>query len=287
VAVGVGPLTFDTRQSFGLAWGNVRGADGTTDFPGPAIAVLEEAGPSTAKTALLVLGSYRGHWGDAVVLMGKKALSFLHRYEVPDNASFDFFAARLPALAALPRWPWILGPGLVGLLAARRVFSKGEALVVAAAFATPLLACLLVQTTSRYRAAEAAPLALGAGLLVAVLLDGVPLSKKALLAVAACALSGLAFLPAVIPAPRHRFSDALLAATLYERDGRPDAGAEEIRRYVRDGVDDRDRAEGLRGARLWWLGARPPGMIPASELAPPAHRFHAPLETFPAPPDGK
>jgi len=284
VAAGTGPLTLDARQAYNLAWGNAHGADGTLTFPGEAVAILEKARGSAAKAALLVLQGYRGRWSELLTLFGKKLLLFFNAYEASDNASLPFFAARLPILRLLPTFPLLLGAGLVGLVVGvrTRLLDRVEALLCAASFATPLLSCLLVPPNSRYRVGVAGPLAFGVGLFAAFVWEKrrAPVRALGLVAVAA-AVSCVALLPAPIPTPRHRSADALVTATLLERGGRPREGAAEIRRYVREGLDDTERAAGLEAARFWWVGGRSPAILDPSELAPAEKRFRAPLSTFP------
>jgi hypothetical protein len=288
VVAGAGPLTFDARQAYNLAWGNAHGADGTLTFPGEAVAVLEGAHGSTAKAALLVLRGYRGRWGELCSLSAKKLALFFNAYEASDNASLPFFTERLGILGLLPGFPLLLGSGLAGLVLAlrTRLLEKADAIVCVAAFATPLLSCLLVPPNSRYRVGVAGPLAFGAGLFAALVWERRAMPVRALaLAAGAAAISCASLLPPPIPAPRHRSADALVYATLLERNGRPREGAEEIRRYVLEGLDDTERAAGLEAARFWWVGGRAPAILDPSELAPPEKRFRAPLSTFPQPPD--
>ncbi|MGZ6972285.1 MAG: hypothetical protein ACXVID_11515, partial [Thermoanaerobaculia bacterium] len=279
ISAGVPPLTFDTRQAIGLVWGNVRGADATTSSPPGMDEILEEARGSTLRTARLVLESYKGAPLDLPKLFLKKFATFWNAFEVPDNANFYFFRDRLKILRWLPVFPCLLGAGLVGLFAAlmRGVLRREEGLLAAIAILTPLAACLLVQTTSRYRAAMAGPLALGAGLFFLFIIEEIRrrrLRTAILLALPAGLLSLVPLLPSTIPAGRHRFSDALVYATLIEAKVSPEAGAAEIERYLAEGGDDRDRDSGVASARAWLAsGGRPNVGLAPEGVAPPERRF--------------
>jgi hypothetical protein len=178
----------------------------------------------------------------------------------------------------------MVGVGFVGLFAAlaRGVLRKEEGWLVAVAIGTPLAACLLVQTTSRYRIGAVPPLALGIGLFVFLSFEEWRARRRArglLLGAAALLVSGLsAFLPSPIPAPRHRWADAIVAATLAEaRDG-PEAGAGEIRRYLKEGTDDSNRAAGERAALVWLSGDRRFTRVAPEGVAPPGQRYVAEVD---------
>jgi hypothetical protein len=282
ISAGVPPLTFDTRQAIGLVWGNVEGADGTTSSPASMGEILAEARGSTLLTARLVLESYREAPLDLPKLFLKKFATFWNGFEIPDNASFYFFRDRLRLLRLLPVFSCVLGAGLVGLFAAltRGVLRREEGLLVAIAILTPLAACLLVQTTSRYRVAMAGPLALGAGLFALFTFEAIRhrrLRETSILALAAAALSLFPLLPSVIPAGKHRFADSLVYATLVEAKVSPEAGAAEIARYLAEGMDDRDRDRGVSASRAWLTSGDRSNIGLAPEgVAPPARRFRAP-----------
>jgi len=282
VSVDVPPLTFDTRQAIGLVWGNAEGADGTTSSPASMGEILAEARGSTLRAARLVLESYRDAPLDLPKLFLKKFATFWNSFEVPDNASFYFFRDRLGILRMLPVFPCLLGIGGIGLCAAlsRRVLRREEGLLAFVAILTPLAACLLVQTTSRYRAAMAGPLALGAGLFILFTFEEVRRrrTRNALVLVgAAGALSLIPLFPSTIPAGHHRFADALVYATLVEARVSPAAGAAEIGRYLAEGMDDRDRDRGVSAARAWLASGDRSNIGLAPEgVAPPARRFRAP-----------
>ena len=281
LAAGVPPLTFDTRQAIGLAWGNARGADGTTALPPTMKAVLDEAKGSTSKTARLVLAG----WADAplglLALWGKKAVTFFLSYEVPDNSNWYFFRDRLAPLKVLPVFPCIVGVGTVGLLAAfsRGVLRKEEELLVLVAMASPLAACLLVQTTSRYRIGVAAPLALGAGMLVFLSFEEWRARRRAPVirwGLAAMVLGGLsAYLPSPIPTPHHRWADTIVGATLTEARAGPEAGEREIRRYLEEGRDDPQKEDGKKGTDVWLTGRRDFTRLAPGGIAPPSRRYGA------------
>jgi hypothetical protein len=279
ISAGVPPLTFDTRQAIGLAWGNAEGADGSTSSPESMGEILAEARGSTLRTARLVLESYKDAPLDLPKLFLKKFATFWNAFEVPDNANFYFFRDRLPILSALPVFSCVLGVGLVGLFAAlaRGVLRKGEFALALVAVLTPLAACLLVQTTSRYRAALAGPLALGAGLFFLFIIEEIRrrrLRTAILLALPAGLLSLVPLLPSTIPAGRHRFSDTLVYATLVEAKVSPAAGAAEIGRYLAEGMDDRDRDLGVSAARAWLVsGDRSNIGLAAEGVAPPERRW--------------
>ncbi len=64
-------------------------------------------------------------------------------------------------------------------------------------------------------------------------------------------LSLVPLLPSTIYDARHRFSDTLVYATIAEAERGPEAAAEEIRRYVEEGGDDRAYDTALRAFRYW------------------------------------
>lgn len=287
VAVGVPPLTFDTRQAIGLAWGNAPGADGTVRPPASMLPILDEAKGSTPRTALLVVRAWDGRLSDLAGLLLRKGASFFGRLEVADNASFDHFRLHLPLLRLLPVFACLLGAGLVGLVAARRtrLLDGWETVVLSAGLLVPLASSILVQTTSRYRAGVAGPLALGAGLGVAVALArwSEPSRRRAVAlgATLALVLSLVPLLPPVIDAGRVRAVDTLVCATLTEARGDAEGARDEVLRYIREGQDDPDRSGGLLRVWLWWNGARRARIDPPG-VAPPEARFR-PLGPPPRP----
>jgi hypothetical protein len=278
VHAGVPPLTFDTRQAVGLAWGNGFGADATTNPPPGMEEILEEAGGSTSKTAKLVLEGYREAPLQLPKLLLKKLATFFNVYEVPDNANFYFFRDRLRILRMLPVFPCLVGAGLVGLFAAlsRGVLRREEGLLALVAILTPLAACLLVQTTSRYRIGAIGPLALGGGFFLLFTLEEIHRRRwrvVCILAAAAGALSLVSLLPSVIPDGWHRFSDTLVYATIVEGQDGPAAAAVEVRRYVEEGGDDTRRQVGLAAVRYWAeSGDRSSSLVEPSGIAPPERR---------------
>jgi hypothetical protein len=282
ITAGVPPLTFDTRQAIGLAWGNAAGADASTSSPASMGEILAEARGSTTRTLRLVLESYDDAPLDLPKLWLRKLATFFNEYEVPDNANFYFFRDRMGILRMLPVFSCLLGAGGIGLGAAltRRFLRKEEGLLALVAILTPLAACLLVQTTSRYRAAMAGPLALGTGLFLLFIIEEIRrrrMRRAFLLAGAAGVLSLVPLLPSVIPAGRHRFADALVYATLVEAKVSPQAGAAEIDRYLAEGGDDRDRDAGVASARNWLAsGDRSNTGVAPEGVAPPGRRFSGP-----------
>jgi len=283
VAVGVPPLTFDTRQATSFVWGNVRGADATTVPPARMPAVLDEAKGSTLKAFQLVLASYRDAPLEYPRLLAKKLVTFFGGFEVPDDASLYFFRDRLPVLPMLPVYTCLLGPGIVGLCAAlaRGILRRGEALLALVAFLVPLGSSLMVQTVSRYRVAVSGPLALGAGLLLGICLDDLlraRVGRAAALAAGSLFLSGVTLLPSVIPAGRHRWVDTVVYATLVERHVSPQAAAGEVARYLEEGRDDPQRALGLIATRRWWNGDRSGVRLEPQGVASPGRRFAPPKE---------
>ena len=278
VAAGVPPLTFDTRQAIGLAWGNGFGANATTN-PAPDLEeILEEARGSTMKTAKLVLASYRDAPLELPKLFLKKLATFFNVYEVPDNANYYFFRDRLPLLKILPVFPCVLGAGIVGLCAAlsRGVLRKDEFLLALVGLLVPLASCLLVQTTSRYRAGAIGPLALGAGLFVLFTFEEIHhrrMRSVIVLTTAAAALSLVPLLPSVIPNGKHRFSDTLVYATIAEAKAGPADGAEEVRRYLAEGGDDPWREAGVASLKVWAeSGDRSNSLVDPEGVAPPERR---------------
>jgi hypothetical protein len=280
ISAGVPPLTFDTRQALGLVWGNGEGASASTSPPASMGRILTEARGSTLRTARVVLEGYKDAPLDLPKLLLRKFATFFNAYEAPDNASFYFFRDRLRILRWLPVFSCLLGAGLVGLIAARMlgVLRKGEFALAVVAILTPLAACLLVFTNSRYRAAIAGPLALGAGLFILITLKALRqrrLRELGLLAVAAGALSLVPLLPSVIPAGRHRFSDAMVYATLLEGQGDRAEAAREVQRYLEEGADDSLRNAGIVSLRHWYeTGNRDGANIAPEGLAPPERRLN-------------
>ena len=281
IAVGVPPLTFDTRQAIGLAWGNGRGADASTAPPAAMKEILEKAGGSTTRTARLVLEGYADAPWELPWLWAKKAATFFLAFEVPDNSNWYFFRDRLPVLGALPVFLSLVGIGIVGLCAAlaRGVLRKEEGWLVAVAIGTPLAACLLVQTTGRYRVGVVPPLALGAGFFAVLVFEEWRARSRARvlgLSLAALFVTILsAYLPSPIQTPRHRWADAIVEATIAEASEGPEAGAAEIRRYLLEGDDDPRRAAGEQAARAWLLGERSFTRVAPEGIAPPGRRYVA------------
>ncbi len=278
ISAGVPPLTFDTRQAIGLAWGNGFGADATTNPPPGMEEILEEAAGSTSKTAKLILEGYREAPLELPKLFLKKLATFFNVYEVPDNANFYFFRDRLPLLKAFPVFPCLLGIGGIGICAAltRRVLRKDELALAAVGILAPLAACLLVQTTSRYRAGAIGPLALGSGLFLLFTLEEIRRRRwraVIILAATAGALSLVPLLPSVIPDGRHRFSDTLVYATIVEGQQGPAAAAAEVRRYLEEGGDDQRRQVGIGAVRHWAeSGERSGSLVEPEGIAPPGRR---------------
>jgi hypothetical protein len=281
ISAGVPPLTFDTRQAIGLAWGNGFGANATTNPPPGMEEILEKAAGSTSKTARLVLEGYREAPLELPRLFLKKLATFFNVYEVPDNANFYFFRDRLGILRVLPVFPCLLGAGAVGLFAAlaRGVLKRTELFLAAVGVLAPLAACLLVQTTSRYRVGAIGPLALGCGLFLLLTFEAVRdrrLREASLLAVTAGALSLVPLLPSVIPASRHRFSDTLVYATIVEAQDGPAAAAVEVRRYLEEGGDDTRRQAGIAAVRRWAeSGDRSNSLVEPEGVAPPGKRLRS------------
>jgi hypothetical protein len=281
-AAGAPLFAFDTRGQVCLAWSCARGA-GTTNAPSPLLGIiLESAGGSTGSVVRQVAGSWQGDLAGFVGLELRKVATFFHRYEIADNANFEFFRDRLPVLGLLPVFACLLGPGLVGLGAAsaRRLLSVGEAALVWCAFLLPLGSCLIVSTTSRYRVAVAGPLSIGAGIGLTIVLSFAadrPGFRRAVPTLALAALvSCVPLLPAVVPTPRTTYSDAIVAATLAEARGSGADGAVEIGRYLREGTDDPYREVGIVAAQAWLAGQRDHARVDPSAVAPPEKRFRLP-----------
>jgi hypothetical protein len=278
--VGAPLLSFDTRPLVGIPWANARGADGSVTMSPLLMEVLREAGGSTLRAAVLTLGTWKDDPLGLPALGLRKLASSVNGAEVPDNASFTFFRDRLPWLARLPVFGCLLGPGVAGLLYARRrrLFRKGEGLLVAAAGIVPLGACLLVSTTTRYRSGAAAPLALGTALLGALVFEAVRARQmRPLLPYAALAalLTAQTILPSPVPAYPRRWSDTIVAATLTESRVSAEAGAAEIRRYLEERGDDPDRRRGLNAMNAWLAGERKFTRVEPAGIAPPGRRFSA------------
>ena len=280
VAVGAPPLAFDTRPLVGLPWANAKGADGSVDASPLLMDVLKEARGSTLRAGLLTLGTWRDDPAGLVLLVGRKLGSALNGAEVADNASFFFFRDRLPWLARMPLFTWVIGAGAAGLLLAgrQRLFRKGEGLLVAMAALVPLGACLMVSTTTRYRSGASAPLALGAALFTLLVFEAFrerrPLRLMPWVGLAA-ALTAVALLPSPVRAWPWRWADTLVAATLAEARVSPEAGAAEVRRYLVENRGDPDRARGLAAMNHWLAGRRDHTRVDPAGIAPLQRRFSA------------
>ena len=280
LAVGAPAFAFDTRPAVCFPWANARGADGSVDPSPLLLEVLREARGSTLRAATLSLATWRDEPAGLVVLLGRKLASAFNGAEIPDNASFPFFRERLWWLSALPVFACLLGTGVSGLVLAarRRLYRPGEAALVAVAALVPLAACLLVSTTTRYRTAAAAPLALGTGLLLSLSAEALRHRRVAGLIVplvGAGILSLQTLLPSPVPCPKSRWADSLVAATLAESRISPEAGAAEIRRYLQEGRDDPRRGEGMVAMNRWLAGDRSMTGVAAPGVAPVDRRFDA------------
>ncbi len=280
LVVGAPAFAFDTRPVVCFPWANARGADGSVD-PSPLLMeVLREARGSTLRAATLSLATWRDEPAGLVVLLGRKLASAFNGAEIPDNASFPFFRERLWWLGVLPVFACLLGTGVIGLVLAarRRLYRPGEAALVAVAALVPLAACLLVSTTTRYRTAAVAPLALGTGLLLSLLVEALRHRRVAELIVplsGAGILSLQTLLPSPVPCPKSRWADSLVAATLAESRISPEAGAVEIRRYLQEGLDDPRRAAGMVAMNRWLAGDRSMTRVAVRGVAPVERRFDA------------
>ena len=280
-AAGAPLFAFDTRPLVGIPWANARGADGSGATSPLLMTVLREARGSTLDAAILTARTWRDQPLGLVELVLRKAASALNGMEIGDNASFLFFRERLQALSRLPPFAFVLGPGLAGLvLAGRRdLFRRGEGLLVAGAGLVPLGACVLVSTTTRYRSGVAAPLALGTAFLAGFVLEALRdrRGRDVAAAVAAAAiLTAQTFLPSPVPARRVRWADTIVAATLAEARVSPEAGAEEIRRYLAVAEEDSDRRNGRRAMDRWLGGERNFALLEPQGVAPPGRRFAGP-----------
>ena len=280
VTVGAPPLAFDTRPLVGLPWANAKGADGSVDASPLLMDVLKEARGSSLRAGILTLGTWRDDPTGFVLLLGRKLGSALNGAEVADNASFFFFRDRLPWLARMPRFTWLIGAGAAGLLLAarRRLFRGGEGLLVAVAALVPLGACLMVSTTTRYRSSASAPLALGTALFALFVFEAFRERRPLRLlpwAGFAAALTAVALLPSPVRAWPWRWADTMVAATLAEARVSPEAGAAEVRRYLEENRGDPDRARGLVAMNHWLAGRREHTRVEPSGIAPPSRRFSA------------
>ncbi len=276
-AVGAPLFAFDTRPLVGIPWANARGADGSGSASPLLMKVLREAQGSTLAAAVRTAETWREKPLGLVELVARKFASAFNRREIADNASFEFFRDRLPVLSRLPLFFFLLGPGLAGLVLAKRrgLFRRGEGFLVAGAGLVPLGACVLVSTTTRYRSGAAAPLALGTALLAALVFEALRQRRvrdTAAPLAAAAILSALFFLPSPVPARRVRWADAIVAATLAEARVSPEAGAAEIRRYLEEAEDDTDREKGRYAMNRWLSGERSETLIEPEGIAPPERR---------------
>jgi hypothetical protein len=280
LVVGAPAFAFDTRPVVCFPWANARGADGSVDPSPLLLEILREARGSTLRAATLSLATWRDDPAGLVALVGRKLASAFNGAEIPDNASFPFFRERLWWLGVLPVFACLLGTGVAGLVLAarRRIYRPGEAVLVMVAALVPLAACLLVSTTTRYRTAAVAPLALGTGLLLALSAEALRerrVGEVIIPFLGAGILSLQTLLPSPVPCPKSRWSDSLVAATLAEARLSPEAGAAEIRRYLEEGRDDPQRAAGMVAMNRWLAGNRAIASVAAPGVAPVERRFTA------------
>jgi hypothetical protein len=156
------------------------------------------------------------------------------------------------------------------------VLRREEGLLAAVGILVPLAACLLVQTTSRYRVGAIGPLALGTGLFLLFTLEGIRRRRwrsVSILAATAGALSLVPLLPSAISAERHRFSDTLVYATIVEAQEGPAAAAAEVKRYLDEGGDDPRFKVGVASLRYWAeSGDRSNSLVEPDGIAPPERR---------------
>jgi hypothetical protein len=267
VSAGVSPFVFDTRQAFTFVWAHGRGAGAMRIPPPESFRILDRTGPGTLRTALAVWRSWEGDRAALAKLELTKILSFFQRLEVPDNASFDFFRDRLPLLRWLLLFSCVLGPGLVGLLAARRaeLLTRAEAGHLWLGLFVPLASTVLALSNSRYRLPAIGPLSIGAGLgfsLLAGALRAHP-RRAAAGALAALLLSAVTLVPPVDPVSRFRWADALVLVSLEDAHGEREKARAEARRYLEEAKGDLDRRRGRVQLEMWLAGTR--GDVP---LAP-------------------
>jgi hypothetical protein len=279
--VGAPLLAFDTRPLVGIPWANARGADGSVSTSPLLMDVLRKARGSTLRAAVWTLETWRDDPLGLPALVVRKLASAVNGAEIPDNASFGFFRDRLPWLSRLPLFACVFGPGVAGLLLAKRsgLLRKGEGFLLAGAGLVPLAACVLVSTTTRYRGGAAAPLALGTALLGALAFEAIRARDvRSLLPYLATAaiLSAQTLLPSLVRARPNRWSDTIVAATLAESKISPEAGAAEIQRYLEGEAGDPDRERGVLVMQYWLAGERAFARVEPEGIAPPERRYRKP-----------
>ena len=141
----------------------------------------------------------RGAPWRTISLVGRKAAILFNDTELPDSEDFTVTRGFVPALAFLPSFGWIAGPGFLGFLL---LCGQRGAPRLAAGFAAALiLEVLLTFNLGRYRAALAAVWLLCAGVGIAWLVSreawqaGSGWRLRLAGAVAAALLTASAFLP--------------------------------------------------------------------------------------------
>lgn len=121
LAVGVAPWALSTRGLETFVYGHAAGGSPVgLALPPAAQSILEGADGDAGAALRLTLASWNGDWAG---LLGQELLrlrAMVAGYEAPDNASWYYFADRLPVLRCSLGFAPVVALGLVGLTVAER-----------------------------------------------------------------------------------------------------------------------------------------------------------------------
>jgi hypothetical protein len=118
-----------------------------------APAILAQTGGDPARVIVATLRTHDSlaSW---LGLLWRKLAGFWHWYEIPDNASYEYFRLQAPlAVNLLLSWPWILPLAFLG---ACEVLRRPAGQVLLAHVAVGLITCVLFYNLSRFRLPVAA-----------------------------------------------------------------------------------------------------------------------------------
>jgi 4-amino-4-deoxy-L-arabinose transferase-like glycosyltransferase len=228
VAVGVAPWALSTRGLEGFVYGHAAGGSPIGLALPPATRdILTAADGSLLRAIRLTLDSWHGDWaGLAAHQLGKLA-AVVAGYEAADNASFYYFAERLPAVGLGLRLPPVLGLAVLGLACAPR---RTDDRALRWYLATAVLGLLYATVVARYRLPAVAVLLVYAGGGAVWLVDRVRRRRWRAAAVGAAValVTGLVSATLLAGAPRFRGAEYLLAAEDRYRAGDAAAAAAEL-----------------------------------------------------------
>lgn len=170
VAVGAPPFSVSCRTLINFAEANEAGAaEGGATFiaPGPAVVkILDDAHGSFARMLAGVAETYDGDVAKFASNWWQRWTAIWKTFEEPDNTSFDFYRAYVPALKASPTFAVLLPLAFAGMLCAawaafarRRGGAKDELLdfhprgqaALLVVLATIAFALSFVHTVARFR----------------------------------------------------------------------------------------------------------------------------------------